>query len=163
MQPRPTPDVEVQPMGDVISLRNTSIDLTSDVGHAFVVDCVRAGEGILTDKELQEKYELSPADWQNITKDMALGRAIRAERERRVLLAPQHEKQRPSILSERHQFLIRSWPTNNQTQNTKLKQFESCGKPQSSTTPIAQRKPNASSSGSTSPPAVATSRPTTKR
>ena len=72
-------------MGDVISLSNTPIDLNSDVGHQFVVDCTRAGEGLLTDKELQEKYELSPADWQNITKDMALGRAIRAERERRML------------------------------------------------------------------------------
>ena len=72
-------------MGDVISLSNTPIDLISDAGHAFVVDCTRAGEGMITDRELQEKYELSPADWQNITKDMALGRAIRAERERRML------------------------------------------------------------------------------
>ena len=94
-------------MGDVISLRNTSIDLTSDVGHAFVVDCVRAGEGILTDKELQEKYELSPADWQNITKDMALGRAIRAERERRVFAgtaareaAAKYFVRAPSILDQ---------------------------------------------------------------
>ena len=72
-------------MGDVIALSKSPIDLNSDVGHAFVVDCTRAGEGLLSDKELQEKYELSPADWQNITKDMALGRAIRAERERRML------------------------------------------------------------------------------
>ena len=61
------------------------IDLLSDTGHAFVVDCTRAGEGIITDKELTEKYDLSPADWQNITKDVALGRAVRAERERRML------------------------------------------------------------------------------
>ena len=72
-------------MGDVVLLSKTPIDLNSDVGHRFVVDCTRAGEGLLSDKELQEKYELSPADWQNITKDMALGRAVRAERERRML------------------------------------------------------------------------------
>ena len=72
-------------MGDVILLSKTPIDLHTDAGHAFVVDATRAGEGLLTDKELQEKYELSPADWQNITKDMALGRAVRAERERRML------------------------------------------------------------------------------
>ena len=50
-------------MGDVVSLSNTPIDLNTDTGHRFVVDCTRAGEGLLTDKELQEKYELSPADW----------------------------------------------------------------------------------------------------
>ena len=72
-------------MGDVVLLSKIPIDLNSDVGHQFVVDCTRAGEGLLSDKELQEKYELSPADWQNITKDMALGRAVRAERERRML------------------------------------------------------------------------------
>jgi hypothetical protein len=72
-------------MGDVIPLSKSPMDLNSDAGHRFVVDCTRAGEGLLSDKELQEKYELSPADWANITKDMALGRAVRAERERRML------------------------------------------------------------------------------
>jgi hypothetical protein len=72
-------------MGDVINyFRSTPIDLNSDAGHAFVVDATRAAEGLITDKELTEKYELSPADWQSIMKDRALGHAIRAERERRV-------------------------------------------------------------------------------
>jgi hypothetical protein len=71
-------------MGDIVNLRSIPIDLNSDTGHQFVTDCTRAAEGLITDKELAEKYELSPADWQSITKDMALGRAIRAERERRV-------------------------------------------------------------------------------
>src|SRR5262245_9051116 len=71
-------------MGDLVKLRSSPIDLTSDIGHAFVVDATRAAEGLLTDAELAEKYELSPADWQAITKDKALGHAIRAERERRV-------------------------------------------------------------------------------
>jgi hypothetical protein len=71
-------------MGDIINLRSTPVDITSDVGRQFVTDCCRAGEGMITDRELAEKYELSPADWQSITKDVALGRAIRAERGRRV-------------------------------------------------------------------------------
>src|SRR5262245_38303947 len=71
-------------MGDVINLRSTPIDLNSDIGHAFVVDATRAAEGLITDKELAEKYELSPADWRVITKNKALEHAIRAERERRV-------------------------------------------------------------------------------
>jgi hypothetical protein len=50
----------------------------------FVTDCVRAAKGLITDNELQAKYELSPADWQAITKDTALIKAIRAERERRI-------------------------------------------------------------------------------
>jgi hypothetical protein len=92
-------------VGDIVILRSIPIDLNSDVGHAFVVDATRAGEGLITDKELAEKYELSPADWQSITKDVALGRAIRAERDRRVLngtaareAAAKHFVKAPGIL-----------------------------------------------------------------
>jgi hypothetical protein len=70
-------------MGDIVQLRSP-IDLTSDLGHAFVVDAARAAEGLLTDAELQEAYKLTPADWIAITKDAALGRAVRDERARRV-------------------------------------------------------------------------------
>jgi hypothetical protein len=94
-------------MGDVVTLHSSPIDLSTDAGHQFVVDCTRAGEGLLSDKELQEKYELSPADWQNITKDMALGRAVRAERERRMLngtaareAACRHFVKAPGILDQ---------------------------------------------------------------
>jgi hypothetical protein len=92
---------------NVVILRSTPIDLNSDVGHAFVTDCTRAGEGLLTDKELREKYELSPVDWINITKDAALGHAIRAERERRMLngtaareAACRHFVKAPGILDQ---------------------------------------------------------------
>lgn len=71
-------------MGDFLCLRSAPVDLTSDEGSRFVVDCTRAAEGLITDKELQEIYELAPADWIAITKDQALGRAIRVERDRRV-------------------------------------------------------------------------------
>jgi hypothetical protein len=70
-------------MSDVIPL-HSPIDLNSDRGHAFVTDATRAAEGLLTDKELQDIYELTPADWIAITKDTALGRAVRDERARRV-------------------------------------------------------------------------------
>ena len=94
-------------MDDVVILRSNPIDPSTDEGHAFVVDCVRAGEGVISDKDLQEKYELSPADWQNITKDAALGRAVRAERERRVFTgiaaresAARHFVKAPTILDQ---------------------------------------------------------------
>jgi hypothetical protein len=71
-------------MGNVISLHASPIDINTDVGRAFVVDATRAGEGVITDQELQERYELSLADLKNIAADKAVGRAIRNERERRV-------------------------------------------------------------------------------
>jgi hypothetical protein len=93
-------------MGDVINIKPAGLDLNSDVGRAFVVDATRAAEGLVTDQELVEKYELSPADWQAITKDMALGRAIRLERERRVLTgiaaresAARHFVRAPTVLA----------------------------------------------------------------
>lgn len=71
-------------MGNVVRLRSIPVDLNSDIGHQFVTDCTRAAEGLLTDEELVQKWELSPADFRAIAKDKALGHAIRAERERRV-------------------------------------------------------------------------------
>ena len=92
--------------GEIVNLSRTPIDITTDAGHAFVVDCTRAGEGLITDADLKEKYELSPADWRNVTKDAALGRAVRAERERRMLdgtaareSAARHFVKAPTILA----------------------------------------------------------------
>jgi hypothetical protein len=94
-------------MDDLVVLRGISVPLDSTAGHAFVTDCTRAGEGLISDKELQEKYELSPVDWQNIIKDTALGHAIRAERDRRVLngtaareAACRHFTKVPTILDQ---------------------------------------------------------------
>jgi hypothetical protein len=72
-------------VSNTVILRDTPVELDSDAGQTFVRDCCKAAEGLLTDKELAEKYGIDPASWQSITKDQALGRLIRAERERRVL------------------------------------------------------------------------------
>jgi hypothetical protein len=94
-------------MGDIVILRGIPTDLTSAVGHQFVVDCVRAAEGLITDKELVEIYEITPAEWHSIAKDVALGRAIRAERDRRVRngvaareAASRHFVKAPTILDK---------------------------------------------------------------
>jgi hypothetical protein len=77
-------------MGKVVTLNNTVVlrgtptDLGSAVGCQFVVDAVRAGEGLLTDQELIEKWEIPQAAFEKISKNPALIRAIRAESERRV-------------------------------------------------------------------------------
>jgi len=93
-------------MGDTVVLGGVEVELASDMGRAFVTDCVRSAEGLLTDKELAEIYEISPADWGNIANDAALGRAIRAERDRRVLngtaareAASRHFVRAPTILN----------------------------------------------------------------
>jgi len=93
-------------MGDIVQLRSP-IDINSDLGRAFIVDATRAGEGLITDQELQEKYELSPADWLAITKDKAIGRAVRSESERRVRngsaareAAAKHFVKAPAVLDQ---------------------------------------------------------------
>jgi hypothetical protein len=71
-------------VGDVIGLHGPRIDLASEEGHQWVIDCCRAGENLLSDAELSEKWDLNDADWIAIRKDKALERAVRLERERRV-------------------------------------------------------------------------------
>ena len=67
---------------------------------------------MITDRELAEKYELDPPAWIAITKDVELGHAIRAERERRVLngvavgLGAQTHN---TVLTADHKGLVCSW------------------------------------------------------
>src|SRR5262245_59857367 len=92
-------------MGDILNLRGFPIPLDTPLGQSFVIDVARASEGLMSDDEIQSKYELTPEAWQNSTKDKALVRAIRAERERRVLngtaareAAAKHFVKAPAIL-----------------------------------------------------------------
>ena len=93
-------------MGDIIQLRGP-IDITSDRGRAFIVDATRAGEGLLSDADLREMYELSPEDLKTIAKDKAIGRAVRSESERRVRngsaareAAAKHFVKAPAVLDQ---------------------------------------------------------------
>jgi hypothetical protein len=71
-------------VGDVVNLHGQSrSDLDSDTGRKWVADCCRAGEGIITDAELSERWGLSPGDWLKIKTDKALARAVRLECQRR--------------------------------------------------------------------------------
>jgi hypothetical protein len=71
-------------MADTITLHGALVELNSDLGREFTENCVRAGEGLIDDRELAELYELTPANFQVISKDTALIRAIRTVRDRRV-------------------------------------------------------------------------------
>jgi hypothetical protein len=49
-----------------------------------VADCTRAAEGLISDADLREEYEITDAEWKALTKNKILIRAIQAERARRV-------------------------------------------------------------------------------
>ena len=92
---------------DFVTLHGVPTSLGSGGGREFVVDAVRAAEGLLSDDDLKNKYELSPADWQTITKNTALIRAIQAERTKRVRTglaareaAAQHFVKAPKFLDQ---------------------------------------------------------------
>jgi len=78
------PAVPAATSDNFITLHGKPTELTSTEGHQFVVDCMRAAEGLIDDKMLQEVYKISPADWKNIAENKALADAIRDEGRRRV-------------------------------------------------------------------------------
>jgi len=71
-------------MSETIVLRGISVELDGPVGHQFVVDVTRAAEGLITDADLCETYEVSMEDLQTIAKNKAFARAVQAERKRRI-------------------------------------------------------------------------------
>jgi hypothetical protein len=73
-----------KPETDAIVLNGETIDLASNTGRELTADCTRAAENPISDDDLRAKWELSPADLENLTRSKALVRAIRGERERRV-------------------------------------------------------------------------------
>jgi hypothetical protein len=94
-------------MPSAIVLNGAETSLTSAEGRDFVADCVRAGEGLLSDREVQSKYEIATSAWKNITKNKALIQAIRAESERRTRTgiaaqeaASKHFAGAPKVLNE---------------------------------------------------------------
>jgi hypothetical protein len=71
-------------VSDTITLNGIEVELTSDLGRAFIVDATRAAESVISDSDLLEKYDLSIEELQAIANTKAVGRAIRNEREYRL-------------------------------------------------------------------------------
>ncbi len=67
-----------------VVLRGLNVPLVSAVGEAFVADCARNTEGLISDPEIKAKYELSDANWEQLAGNTPLLQAVRAERERRI-------------------------------------------------------------------------------
>jgi hypothetical protein len=69
---------------DTIMLHGKPTELTSSEGCAFVRDCTRSAEGLTDDETLQKIYEIEPKNWKAFSENVALIKAIRDERARRV-------------------------------------------------------------------------------
>jgi hypothetical protein len=94
------------PSGSVV-LRGITVALDSDVGEAFITDCARNIEGLISDLEIKAKYELSDLDWDRLSNNTPLLHAIRTKRERRILngdapreAAQRHFAKAPHILNQ---------------------------------------------------------------
>ena len=68
-----------------VILNGMLVSLTSKRARGFVTDCSRAGEGLITDRDLQTKYGLTTEDLQNHVQNRELVRAVQTERDRRRL------------------------------------------------------------------------------
>jgi hypothetical protein len=102
-----TDDVVDQPAGaGSVVLRGITVALDSNVGAVFIADCARNIEGLLSDVEIRAKYELSEEDWTRLADNVHVLRAVRAERDRRILsgecareAAQRHLAKAPHVLN----------------------------------------------------------------
>ena len=69
---------------ETVILRGISIPLSSDVGGAFIADCSRNRERLVSDNQICEKYGLSLNAWAEIAQNKAVRHAVNAEHERRI-------------------------------------------------------------------------------
>jgi hypothetical protein len=71
--------------GGTVTLRGVKIDVNSDVGAAFVLDCCRHIEDLVTAESLRAKYGLLDEEaWQQLATNKPLQRAIAAAKTRRI-------------------------------------------------------------------------------
>jgi len=69
--------------GSVV-LRGIEIDLDSDIGCGFIVDCCCFCEGLLPEDQIKTKYKLTDTDWTRLAENEPLVQAVQREKERRI-------------------------------------------------------------------------------
>ena len=69
---------------ETVVLRGISIPLSSDVGGAFIADCSRNRERLMSDNQICEKYGLTMNAWAEIAQNKAVRLAVNTEHERRI-------------------------------------------------------------------------------
>jgi hypothetical protein len=74
----------IEPGGGTVTLRGVKIDVNSDIGHAFTIDCTRFVEGLITEEQLKAKYGLTEEGWRQLETNEPLQRAVGAQKEKRI-------------------------------------------------------------------------------
>jgi hypothetical protein len=74
----------ISPSGGSVVLRGIEIDLASDIGQGFVLDCARYCEGLVTENELKSKYALTDNAWTRLADNEPLQHAVQRQKERRI-------------------------------------------------------------------------------
>jgi hypothetical protein len=72
------------PANESLILRGLKVEVDSDVGHQFAIDCTRFVEGLVTEAQLRKKYALDDKEWQALADHEELQRAVGAQKERRI-------------------------------------------------------------------------------
>jgi hypothetical protein len=75
---------ELNGTGGTVVLRGHTINIDSDIGAAFVVDCVRHIEDLVSAETLKTKYALNDEGWQALGANEKLQLAVGAQKERRI-------------------------------------------------------------------------------
>jgi hypothetical protein len=75
---------DVASNGGSVVLRGVVISLNTEIGQAFIADCARFVEGLLSDHEIQQKWGLTQGDWEGLAQNAPLQKVVRAERDRRI-------------------------------------------------------------------------------
>jgi hypothetical protein len=68
-----------------VVLRGVTVALDSEVGAAFIIDCARNTEGLMSDSDIRDKWTLTDEAWERLADNAPLLQGVRARRERRVI------------------------------------------------------------------------------
>jgi len=69
--------------GSVV-LRGIKIDLDTDIGNGFVIDCTRHVEELVSAEQLKAKYQLTEEAWRQLADNEPLQQAVERAKERRI-------------------------------------------------------------------------------
>jgi len=69
--------------GSVV-LRGVKIDLDTDIGTGFTIDCTRHVEDLISAEQLKAKYQLTEEAWRQLADNEPLQQAVERQKERRI-------------------------------------------------------------------------------
>jgi hypothetical protein len=72
------------PSSGTVVLRGIVVELNSDVGMTFAIDCTRFVEGLVTEEQLKAKYQLDVDAWRALAENEPLQRLVGRQKELRI-------------------------------------------------------------------------------